>query len=111
MQLQTFWEALKGTLLQSPKIKVSRFVHIDAKDHAEIHGFADASMRAYGACIYVRTNNAEGLKVSLLTAKSKVAPLKTKTLPRLELCTAHLLPVLYNRVRPLLNFQITKVFL
>jgi len=50
MQLQTFWEALKGTLLQSPKIKVSRFVHIDAKDHAEIHGFADASMRAYGAC-------------------------------------------------------------
>nr|XP_044248571.1 uncharacterized protein LOC123002459 [Drosophila takahashii] len=84
MQLQTSWEAFKGTLLQLPKIEVSRFVHTDAKVPAEIHGFADASMRAYGACIYVRTSTAEGLKVSLLTAKSKVAPLKTKTLPRLS---------------------------
>nr|XP_044249363.1 uncharacterized protein LOC123002800 [Drosophila takahashii] len=112
MQLQTSWEAFKGTLLQLPKIKVSRFVHTDAKVPAwDIHGFADASMRAYGACITVRTSTAEGLKVSLLTAKSKVAPLKTKTLPRLELCAAHLLADLYNRVRPLLNFPITKVFL
>ncbi|XP_070068048.1 uncharacterized protein [Drosophila takahashii] len=60
MQLQTSWEAFKGTLLQLPKIKVSRFVHTDAKVPAEIHGFADASMRAYGACIYVRTSTAEG---------------------------------------------------
>jgi len=85
MQLQTSWEAFKGTLLQLP-------------------------MRAYGACIYVRTNTAEGLKVSLLTAKSK-APLKKKTLPRLELCAAHLLADLYNRLRPLINFPVTKVLL
>ncbi|XP_070068027.1 uncharacterized protein [Drosophila takahashii] len=31
MQLQTSWEAFKGTLLQLPKIKVSRFVHTDTK--------------------------------------------------------------------------------
>jgi len=68
-------------------------------------------MRAYRACIYVRTNTAEGLKSFLLTAKSKVAPLKTKTLHRPELCSAHLLADLYNRVRPLLNFFIIKVFL
>ncbi|XP_070074043.1 uncharacterized protein [Drosophila takahashii] len=61
MQLQTSWEAFKGTLLQLPKIEASRFVHTDAKVPAEIHGFADASMRAYGACIYVRTSTAEGV--------------------------------------------------
>jgi len=53
-------------------------------------------MRAYGACIYIRTCTAEGMKVSLLTAKLKVAPLKTKTLPRFELCAAHLLADLYR---------------
>jgi len=111
MQLQTSWEAFKGTMLQLPKIKVSEFVHTDAKVPAEIHGFADASMQAYGACTYVRTNTAEGLKVSLLTAKSKVPPLKAKTSPRLELCAAYFFADLYNRVRLLLNFPITKVFL
>jgi len=54
--------SFQGTLLQLPKIKVSRFVHTDAKVPAEIYGFADASIRAYRACIYVRTNCAEGLK-------------------------------------------------
>ncbi|XP_070068139.1 uncharacterized protein [Drosophila takahashii] len=67
MQLQTSWKAFKGTLLQLPKIKVSRFVHTDAEVPAEIHGLADASMRAYGACIYVRSSTAEGLKVFLWT--------------------------------------------
>ncbi|XP_052855140.1 uncharacterized protein LOC128263903 [Drosophila gunungcola] len=111
MQLLTSWETFKATLLQLPKIKVSRFVNTDPQVPIQIHGFADASMRAYGACIYIRTQTAEGLKVSLLTAKSKVAPLKTKTLPRLELCAAHLLADLYNRVRPLLNSPIENVFL
>ncbi|XP_043064108.1 uncharacterized protein LOC122320097 [Drosophila ficusphila] len=62
MQLQTSWEAFKATLLQLPKVKVTRFVHTDPQVPIEIHGFADASMRAYGAGIYVRTQTAEGVK-------------------------------------------------
>ncbi|KAI8129101.1 hypothetical protein CVS40_0911 [Lucilia cuprina] len=47
------------------------------KTNFEIHGFADASMRAYGCCIYVRSRVANQITCRLLTAKSKVAPLKT----------------------------------
>ena len=55
-----------------------------------IHGFGDASTKAYGACVYlVATHRDTGLVTSsLVFAKSRVAPLKTLTLPRMELLSA-----------------------
>lgn len=65
----------------------------------EIHGFSDASMLAYGACIYMKTIDELGnVTIQLLCAKSRVAPLKKVTLPRLELCAAVLLSDLLTKV-------------
>jgi len=73
------------TLSKLEEEYIPRSVHTDPMSPVQLHDFADTSLRAYGACVYIRRKTAEGYKVSLLTLKSKVAPLKTKTLPRLEL--------------------------
>ena len=57
----------------------------------EIHGFADASKFAYGAVVYLRLIKDHVVSVSLQLAKTRVAPLKTLSIPRLEL-SASLMP-------------------
>nr|CAH7738520.1 unnamed protein product [Callosobruchus chinensis] len=56
----------------------------------EIHCFCDASKDAYATCIYMRSVNKQGdYNVQLLCAKTKVAPLKSVTIPKLELKLIH----------------------
>ena len=55
----------------------------------EIHGFADASRDAYAAVIYLRVVQNSEVFVSLQIPKTHVAPIKTLSIPRLELCAAH----------------------
>jgi len=66
----------------------------------QIHGFCDASQEAFGACIYLRSASPNGqVQVHLLASKSRVAPMKATTIPRLELCGAVLLAELLLEVK------------
>ena len=66
----------------------------------EFHGFCDASLNGYGAYVYVKTIYKSGkISVKLLSSKSRVAPLKQETIPRLELLGALLLSRLMLSVR------------
>ncbi|GFU78842.1 integrase catalytic domain-containing protein [Trichonephila clavipes] len=50
-----------------------------------IHGFTDASTATYGAVLYTQSISEEDVSKRLLCSKSCVAPVKTITIPRLEL--------------------------
>ena len=56
-----------------------------------IHGFCDASLLLCAAVVYVRSYKPNDVHVSLLTSKTKVAPIKGHTIPRLELLSCVLL--------------------
>ncbi|XP_071577704.1 uncharacterized protein [Temnothorax nylanderi] len=67
--------------------------------HQGLHGFSDASTKAYAAVVYLRVIAVDGtITVTLLAAKSKVAPIKTMTVPRLKLSAAQLLAKLLHFV-------------
>ena len=70
----------------------------------QIHGFADASVKAYGAVLYIRSTYKDHPPlVSLVLSKTRVAKLKPSTVPRQELCAAVLLTELLAEVRPILK--------
>ena len=55
----------------------------------ELHNFADASLQTYRACSYIRCINKFGqIQTQLLISKCRVAPIKQRTIPRLELQAA-----------------------
>ena len=53
----------------------------DLNSSCTIHVFCDASSQAYGAAIYI----VQGTESNLYIAKSRVAPIRQKTIPQLEL--------------------------
>lgn len=92
-------------------IKISR--HICSKSAEEYHldSFSDASEKPYGSCIYIKSINRDGSsQVALIAAKSRVAPVKQITLPRLELCGAVLLAQLAERVCNALDITFNKKY-
>ncbi|XP_075248397.1 uncharacterized protein LOC142341355 [Convolutriloba macropyga] len=57
----------------------------------QLHTFTDASMSAIAAIVYVRTTNADGSSTSrYVISKTKVAPIKQLSIPKLELEAATL---------------------
>lgn len=73
----------------------------------EIHNFADASEVGYGAYSYLRVINPDGkIHVTLLASKSRLAPIKQISIPRLELCAMVLAVQLNSTICQELNLEI-----
>lgn len=104
------WLRFRDDLTTLNKLNISRQVTCKNLVRSEIHGFSDASSYAYGACVYLRSEDNNGqIFVKLIWAKSKVAPLKTQAIPRLELTAALLLARLIDKVKTALQIPCSRV--
>lgn len=76
----------------------------------ELHAFSDASEKTYGTCIYLKSVDAANkVKVHLLCSKTKVAPLKKTTIPKLELSAGLLVAQLVDWVQVDLDTKINSI--
>ena len=77
----------------------------------QLHGFSDASERAYSGVVYLRMEDSNGMiYTSLVTSKTRVAPIKRITIPRLELNGALILARLLSHCKELLDLPLSHVF-
>ncbi|XP_017465123.1 PREDICTED: uncharacterized protein LOC108358351 [Rhagoletis zephyria] len=89
-------------LLALPRLTVNSTTHL------ELHGFLDASIKAYAGAVYCRFKGPDNtFTISLMAAKTRVAPLKQISLPQLELCGALLLTRLMTILNVLPHKSIT----
>ncbi|XP_076391770.1 uncharacterized protein LOC143265174 [Megachile rotundata] len=102
--IHTRWDSFRNELRDLVSLAIPRRIVGNIKQTIELHGFSDASEKAYGAAVYLRIRTDTGSwQTQLLCAKSRVAPLKATSLPRLELCGALLLAILANKAKKALN--------
>ena len=102
------WSQLLSMLKGAKLIHVTRCVHqlVNPKI-AQLVGFCDASSKAYAAVVDLRLEDGDSVDVKFLAAKTRVSPVHTITIPRLELLSALLLSKLLTSIRDALHSEVT----
>ncbi|GFY05670.1 uncharacterized protein TNCV_4403371 [Trichonephila clavipes] len=92
-------------------IKIPRWLGVMEESNLSIHTFVDASKTAYAACIFLRSeSNTGSVTVQLLQARSRITPMKTITIPRLELMAATIGARLFSSVKHALKISNIKTY-
>ena len=103
---QHYWHRYIDELKGLENIRIPRWTGCYSNSEVELHGFCDASQSAFSAAVYMKT----GGSIHLLQSKTKVAPLKVLSIPKLELCGAKLLAKLMHKIQAQLERNITNFF-
>jgi len=96
-------------LLEIPAVRFPRCLQLNHETRQnQLHVFVDASQDAYGAVVYdVKSYDSGEISSRLVSAKSRVSPLKSVSIPRLELMAAVLGVNLLMAVADALQSDIT----
>ena len=114
-ELKLIWLNYLHQLRDCGYISIPRFVFSDIVQKVEqvdIHGFCDSSKNAYSAAVYLRIKSSDGYSARLISSKTKVAPAKEVTIPRLELLGCLLLAQLVFNITEVLKgiVNLQKIF-
>ena len=98
----TRWRSLVNDLRGLKDVRVTRcyFKCTDELPKSyQIHGFCDTSDKAFAAVVYLQTEHRNGeVEINLMASKTRVAPIKKQTTPRLELLGANVLAKLTDPI-------------
>ncbi|XP_050315537.1 uncharacterized protein LOC126750079 [Anthonomus grandis grandis] len=98
--IKEYWSLFKEGISTLSSLLLPRKIIPSQMKLCEMHGFCDSSEKAYAAVVYFRIiTYDDNVQTYLLCSKSRVAPLKTISIPRLELCSAVLLADLMSSVK------------
>ncbi len=108
--IKSDWEKWKCELEQLQRIRIQRCYKPEGFGRvvrAELHHFSDANVKEYGQCSYLRLEDEHNkIHCSLVMGKSRVAPLKPVTIPRLELTAAVCSVRVSNQIHQELEYHI-----
>ncbi|XP_031617636.1 uncharacterized protein LOC116337338 [Contarinia nasturtii] len=100
------WNSYWMEIIYLENFTIERWLATKSESKIHLHGFADSGEPALGAVLYVRIEHLDGLVTcQLVTSRSRVAPLKTVSIPRLELSAAELLSRLIKEVRKTMEWS------
>ena len=111
--LYDLWQNWLNDLKHLPDIHIPRCLNISDKPycqlaHCELHHFADASSRGYGMVSVLRLVTHDGhVFCNFVMGKARLAPLKTVSIPRLELMAATLAVQADQMLKPNLEVDLT----
>ncbi|XP_071648473.1 uncharacterized protein [Temnothorax longispinosus] len=111
--LETTWKEYYKSLPQTNDVKIPKNINPEnASGQFDLVGFGNASEKAYGAVLYAVSRKSGGTaQAHLICSKSRVAPLKTISLARLELEAALLLAKLSEQAREAYGAKIQDIIL
>ncbi|XP_074107706.1 uncharacterized protein LOC141532972 [Cotesia typhae] len=107
------WAKFREDISKLTELRIPRWINLQSNLYSiQLHGFSDASQLAMAAVFYLRvTDHTGNSKVTLVCSKTRVAPIKRLTIPRLELSAAVLLAQLIRHTQSTLELQNNPVFL
>ena len=100
-ELHDRWMAFEKEFSMLDQIRIPRYILIEPYLKLQIIGFSDASSFGMAAVVYLRVESIHGVTIHLLRSKTRVSPLKSWTINRLELGAACLLAKLVRMVLPI----------
>ena len=108
------WQAWLQELPKIEQLEIDRCFkpfNSEGTSSYQLHHFSDASQQGFGAVTYLRiTDQSDAVKCTFVMGKSRLAPIKPVTIPRLELSAAVIATRLDRISRNELTLPITESF-
>ncbi|XP_071947928.1 uncharacterized protein [Antedon mediterranea] len=99
------WKEWLSQVPSLSKVEIPRWIRLDESKSVELHIFCDASMVGYAAVAYLRVVDIDGVvRCLFVLGKARVSPMKSVSIPRLELMAAILATSLSTTITTELRF-------